>query len=80
MPIINPRLTPPDKNLFGWCVKLYNWLLQQQLQQDAPQPVKLARLTPTDRATQDGILMWDADTSSVVVSYDGAWEAIWTAP
>lgn len=66
--------TPYGDDWKSWAAQLHRFLLDEQA---APvQATTLPRLTPQSRAGQDGILLWDAENSRVVVSRAGAWRPL----
>lgn len=73
----NPQRFP---NLRGWAEQLYRFLEQSQpiANRVEPQSVLLAHRTGgvSERASTDGLLLYDPVTRSVVVANNGIWEPV----
>lgn len=67
---IHNRPPAPAGNLNTWAERLNDWLIRNRS--------KLAYYLGDESAHDDGILLWDADNSRVVVSKDGSWEELGT--
>lgn len=65
-------------NLQAWAQQVYTYLLDQQFgrKEIVASPVFLSHMTGQEKATTDGILMYDPVDKQVVVSVDGAWKPI----
>lgn len=63
-----------------WATQVLRYLAEEQSAAPPRKPVRLAHLTPTSVASEDGIMMWDAQQKRVVVSRDGAWRTIQEEP
>ena len=51
-----------------WATRIYQYLIRTRS--------KLAELVGGDKASEDGVIMWDRDNKYPVVSKDGAWTQI----
>ena len=79
----NPFDIPSPLTAHGWkdwALRLAEYLQSTSEAESVrdPQPVQLAHLKDSnlDSAAIDGILMWDPSAQAVVVSKNGAWEAV----
>ena len=64
----------------AWADQIYRYLAEEQSGAPTRRPVALAHLTPNSRASQDGLLLWDATNKRVVVSRDGEWRKLAEEP
>lgn len=66
--------------LTKWAQDVYRYLQDLTAAMEQPRPQVLPRLKPTDRATTDGIIMWDAVNERPVISQGGVWRAFTLEP
>lgn len=74
-----PRVpsVPMAGDLRAWAAELTAYLNRVQME-SAPKPVnpQIMHLMPNAKASEDGVLAWDAVNGTLVVSHAGAWEPL----
>lgn len=77
-----PLLIPPLGDLREWAQEATNVIrsLTELHNQAHPQIVRLQHIEPGAKATEDGLIMWDATESCPVVSEGGTWKKIALTP
>lgn len=66
--------------LVQWAADMFRYLNDLSADLTAPQTVRLAHRRPSDKAIQDGVIMWDATANRPVVSVGGVWRTFTLDP
>ena len=67
---------PNAGDIRSWMGAIQSYLRDLQAEALGPRPLQVEHRKANAKATQDGIIMWDASVGTLVVSKSGAWYRI----